>query len=44
MNTITSKLAAIVCTVLLSTTMIAAAVGPAQAGSPNAVVSVARVA
>lgn len=42
MTNFTSKLAALVCTVLLSTALVTAAVGPAQAGSPNAVVSAAR--
>lgn len=44
MSGFNSKLAAIVCTVLLSTTCILAAVGPAEAGAPNSVVSAARVA
>lgn len=43
MTNFTTKLTAIVCTVLLSTAMISAAVGPAQANAP-AVVSAARVA
>ena len=44
MTNLTSKLAAMVCTLLLSTAMIAAAVGPAEPGAANAVVSAARVA
>ena len=43
MTNFTTELTAIVCTILLSTAMITAAVGPAQAGHP-AVVSAARVA
>ena len=43
MTTFTTKFTAIVCTVLLSTAMITAAVGPAEA-SGSAVVSAARVA
>jgi hypothetical protein len=44
MTNLTSKLAAVLCTVLLSTTMIVAAVGPAQAGATGTVVSTVRVA
>jgi hypothetical protein len=44
MSAFTTKLAALVCTVLLSTACITAAVGPAEAGAPNAVVSAVRVA
>ncbi|MES2754442.1 MAG: hypothetical protein V4659_07230 [Pseudomonadota bacterium] len=44
MTTFTSKLAAVVCTFVLSTTCILAAVGPAEAGAAHAVVSAARVA
>lgn len=44
MTNFTSKLTALVCTLLLSTACITAAVGPADAGAVNAVVSAARVA
>lgn len=44
MTNLTNKLVAMVCTLLLSTAMITAAVGPAEAGAANAVVSAARVA
>lgn len=44
MTNLTSKLAAMVCTVLLSTAMIIAAVGPAQANAAQTVVSADRVA
>ena len=43
MNNLTSKLAAIICTVLLSTACITAAVGPAQAGGADTIAA-ARVA
>jgi hypothetical protein len=43
MTSFTTKVTAIVCTVLLSTAMITAAVGPAEAGA-RTVVSAARVA
>ena len=44
MTNFTSKLAALVCTMVLSTALVTAAVGPAQAGAAHAVVSAARVA
>lgn len=44
MTNFTNKLAAMVCTLLLSTAMITAAVGPAEAGAAPGVVSTARVA
>ena len=44
MSAFTTKVAAVICTILLSTTCITAAVGPAEAGTPNSVVSVVRVA
>ena len=44
MTHLTTKLAAIVCTVLLSTVCVTAAVGPAEAGAAPTVVSAARVA
>ena len=44
MTNFTSKLTAMVCTLLLSTAMVSAAVGPAETGAAPAVVSAARVA
>ena len=44
MTNFTTKLTALVCTMLLSTACITAAVGPAEAGATPSVVSAARVA